>query len=435
MKKFEIKNIISEIIYESLIGKNPFKVGDLVKLHPEVLKRHSSSIPAHAGFTKNQFAWRETLNKLEDKEGKITKIFPNSKNVNVQYPESWTSRDEYGKSYTVNTINISYMDLVPADNPETELGEVSRKDLKQSLPSRPSQYKYDDGGNLRLDKMTLDNLNALLAKVERAIIYLKSQPEPNPQEMTREVAEFKRISQEIKRRMDYINDDPVEEGVGWGDPKKIAKDRLHTTNKTTGKVQRWTTKFKGRHEKEESVKINEIKKITNEILDEMWTAWEEGKDIDPDVILKKKVSESDDIKSSATGAPPEKNYIIWAKSGPSTVYYINSPTQGERMVQNAPSMAYKFHSEEEVRNKIIQLQAKYKGILKWDIKRVGGGDDGYTPKHKISAPVKIEGEWVVKWMTDGKRDENKTYYTDDREDAVNTYIEMLNHANELNKQS
>lgn len=48
--------------------------------------------------------------------------------------------------------------------------------------------------------------------------------------------------------------------------------------------------------------------------------------------------------------------------------------------------------------------------------------------HKISKPVKIGDEWVVKWMTNGKRDENKTYYTDDRKDAFDTYAAMVRHS-------
>jgi len=56
-------------------------------------------------------------------------------------------------------------------------------------------------------------------------------------------------------------------------------------------------------------------------------------------------------------------------------------------------------------------------------------------KHIISKPVKdvSTGEWVVKWMTDGKRDENKTYYTDDLKDAQDTSIVMSRNAAELNR--
>ena len=55
-------------------------------------------------------------------------------------------------------------------------------------------------------------------------------------------------------------------------------------------------------------------------------------------------------------------------------------------------------------------------------------------KHVISKPVKdtSTGEWVVKWMTDGKRDEDKTYYTDDLKDAQDTAKVMAKHAEELN---
>ena len=43
---------------------NPFKIGEKVKLRDDVLQRHSLSIPSHAGYTSDQFAWRNTLRKL-----------------------------------------------------------------------------------------------------------------------------------------------------------------------------------------------------------------------------------------------------------------------------------------------------------------------------------------------------------------------------------
>ena len=57
--------------------------------------------------------------------------------------------------------------------------------------------------------------------------------------------------------------------------------------------------------------------------------------------------------------------------------------------------------------------------------------------HVISKPVKdtSTGEWVVKWMTNGKRDERKTYYTDDLKDAQDTALQMQKHASEMNKKS
>ena len=55
-------------------------------------------------------------------------------------------------------------------------------------------------------------------------------------------------------------------------------------------------------------------------------------------------------------------------------------------------------------------------------------------KHVISKPIKnsATGEWVVKWMTNGKRDENKTYYTDDEQDAKLTAKQMMKHASQMN---
>ena len=64
---------------------NNFKVGDSVYLKPDVLQSHARSVPAHAGYTREQFAWRDTLGKLENKKGKIQRVFENSDHVNVDF--------------------------------------------------------------------------------------------------------------------------------------------------------------------------------------------------------------------------------------------------------------------------------------------------------------------------------------------------------------
>ncbi len=61
-----------------------FAVGDKAKLRGDVLVRHSRSVPAHAGFTKEGFQWRETLGKLKGKVGTIERIFP-SGSVNLEF--------------------------------------------------------------------------------------------------------------------------------------------------------------------------------------------------------------------------------------------------------------------------------------------------------------------------------------------------------------
>ena len=81
-----------------------FKVGDKVKLRADVLQRHARSVPAHMGYTREQFAWRNTLRKLLGLNeqykvvavrtvGVIERIFPNSGNVNVQFPETMIGID------------------------------------------------------------------------------------------------------------------------------------------------------------------------------------------------------------------------------------------------------------------------------------------------------------------------------------------------------
>lgn len=350
--------------------KNPFKIGDLVKLRPDVLARHNKRIPARTGFSKTDVQWRETLEKLQNKTGKIVRVSPNSGYVNVEYPESWASKDEFGKSYTVNTIGIDYTELIPSEK-------------------------------------------------------------------------------------------PVAEGVGWGSTKDMAKDPKHISG------ERWRIKFQssgdikkhGTTEKSsvsENLKVSDIKEVIQDLIKEMWIGWEEEEEgkvdegdkaqhITINIVDKVKQKKADEVKKKALKEleSPEKNYIIWAKSGPATVYFVDSPSQGPRMVQNAQSMATRFPTEETVRNKIIELKKKYPGILKWDFKIVGPKSwesvwQSHGPKefqlgHQVFKPVKKDDEYVVRWTIDGKRNEGRTYYTDDKKDAYDTYDLMVKQAVELNK--
>lgn len=67
--------------------KTKLKVNDKVRLRADALARHSRTVPAHAGYTREQFQWRDTLGKLAGKTGTITLIFDGSKHVNVDFEE------------------------------------------------------------------------------------------------------------------------------------------------------------------------------------------------------------------------------------------------------------------------------------------------------------------------------------------------------------
>lgn len=66
--------------------------------------------------------------------------------------------------------------------------------------------------------------------------------------------------------------------------------------------------------------------------------------------------------------------------------------------------------------------------------KIGGLDESTNVKHVVKKPVKNTetNEWVVKWYVDGKYDEDKTYYTDDKSDAEDTYKDMVDRANKMN---
>lgn len=53
-----------------------FQVGDKVKIAPNGLAQHSKSVPAHMGYTSDQFKWRKTISDLQDagKVGRVTRV-------------------------------------------------------------------------------------------------------------------------------------------------------------------------------------------------------------------------------------------------------------------------------------------------------------------------------------------------------------------------
>lgn len=70
------------------------RVGTRVKLRKDVLVRHARSVPPHAGYTKEQFSWRDTLDNLENKTGVVKRIFSDSRHVNVQFGKTLIGIDD-----------------------------------------------------------------------------------------------------------------------------------------------------------------------------------------------------------------------------------------------------------------------------------------------------------------------------------------------------
>ncbi len=174
------------------------------------------------------------------------------------------------------------------------------------------------------------------------------------------------------------DDIPFEEGVGYVSDKDMKKDPKHI------KGDRWKIKFQSdrdlkKHGNTEMSPVNEtiskryLKSVIKEIISEMWMS-----------------------KDNAAVDTYTKNVDEGDKKQPVVINIVD-----------------------KVKNK-------------------GGSEpqfEGVQPIHSISKPVRIPqtNEWVVKWMTNGKRDENKTYYTDDKQDAFDTYKIMVKHAEEENR--
>ncbi len=83
--------------------KNPYKIGDKVKLRADVVARHikSLNLPPQAGFTTTTFQWHATLRALADKVGTVSRLFDKSKHTNVDFADG--------------TIGIDYTELENAD--------------------------------------------------------------------------------------------------------------------------------------------------------------------------------------------------------------------------------------------------------------------------------------------------------------------------------
>ena len=115
-----------------------FGAGDKVRLSEDALVNHARSVPPELGYTTEQFAWRDTLRKLEGQNGEITDVF--GKNANVTFDDG-------------TTIQIDLKSLTPqgpgtfAGGPGAEglvgpLKEVVGEDLLKELKDKGG-FAYD----------------------------------------------------------------------------------------------------------------------------------------------------------------------------------------------------------------------------------------------------------------------------------------------------
>ncbi len=84
------------------------------------------------------------------------------------------------------------------------LKEVSQKDINMRHPRRSG---FDNDWNPKLEMMTLDNLKSIMAKTKSTIKYIQSNPHlrTRSEDLQRELKLYKLYSDEIKKRLQYIN--------------------------------------------------------------------------------------------------------------------------------------------------------------------------------------------------------------------------------------
>ena len=101
--------------YAKPLKLNPFKVGDEVCLVENVLARHARSVPAHAGYTTEQFKWRNTLRTLAGCVGIVSKVFPDGKCTNVDFNAS-EFKGTIGIDFTELLSKQAYLDRLALTN-------------------------------------------------------------------------------------------------------------------------------------------------------------------------------------------------------------------------------------------------------------------------------------------------------------------------------
>jgi hypothetical protein len=115
-----------------------------------------------------------------------------------------------------------------------------------------------------------------------------------------------------------------------------------------------------------------------------------------------------------------------------TAWFIKKSLGNGRDIR--PSVEALLHYIEQLKSKTPPVQQQNNSLqIKQNINEIAFASHTF---HTISRPVKnrqiSDNEWIVKWMTNGKRDEDKTYYTDDEEDAWDSYRDMVKWANQEN---
>jgi hypothetical protein len=131
--------------------------------------------------------------------------------------------------------------ITTAYDREMSVAEVSQKDMAFNLPKTPSQYRYTDSGDLKLDTMTLDNLNALRAKAARMVKGSSGKDDAISRQINQQaMQDYIRFNAEIKKRLAQINrpitetDGEKQDYIGGivqgevrGEPVKAGKVRFY----------------------------------------------------------------------------------------------------------------------------------------------------------------------------------------------------------------
>jgi len=157
--------------------KGLIPVGTKVKLRPDVLVRQSRSVPAHLGYSPEQFTWRDTLDKLEGKTGEVYNVFSDEDFVNIDFDgvkigiktselliksgKGWKEApDASGKAprhkAAATRRKVAGVSKAPQVRKEKDWKKVAKKELERELEvkTKLSTYGNDDEFSLTLESTT-----------------------------------------------------------------------------------------------------------------------------------------------------------------------------------------------------------------------------------------------------------------------------------------
>jgi hypothetical protein len=187
------------------------------------------------------------------------------------------------------------------------------------------------------------------------------------------------------------------------------------------------------------MKKTELKSIIHELLSEMWMGWEEN---DNKEEVGKELLHGEKEKAEGFGWGNRKDAVKDPKHINGEFWRVKYQSEkdlkkhGDELSGREIEESKRIYKKEDISQIIDECISELVNEYKEEDKKklidlIKEGNVVYSVKPPVRKPE--TNEWVVKWYINGKYDENGTYYTDDKNDANDTYRAMSQRAATLNK--